>query len=266
MKLRIEDDRLSFLADVGRIDLFESTEPLDDELFEIFIKRRRPLVRRLVGFRQKQLTQSSWRKNRWKFLTGIHKWHRSVQGKRFHRALGRFLATRIIRPKLLTTLGTHFEKQKKERYESLDILQDQALKAISSIRTHLYIDLGYYQSLEEEADLFQLLEHAIPLLNAVELKLFENSEAELTEDEHELLLRLLDEREFFKSVADTLEVDCDNVISTYNAVCSNTIKEGMTKDNTYFMTKIVEGLMSSLVVNLDRNKEVSSNDSQQDPH
>ena len=237
MKLRSDDDRLNFLADVGRLDLYESEDELTDDLFEAFIQRRRPLVRRLVNFRRGQLSKENWRHNRFSILKGIRKWHTSVRGKRFHRALGRFNATRIFRDKL-PKLGTH--------WESLDPLQDQALKAISSIRTHLYIDMGYYQSVEEEADLFQLLEYAIPLLNDIEVKLFNDSDAELSEDEEEILLRLLDQREFCKSIAEVLEVDQEKIIDCYQAVTANLLKQkDVSKDDTYFLTKVVEQLIPS---------------------
>ena len=182
MKLRTQDDRLHFLLDVNRIDLMESLSTEEDipkEIFEIFIKRRRGLMKNLVNFRQKQITKREWRTGRWKFLRGIHKFHSSVRGKRMHRALGRFMATRILRPHL---------KPLHKRYESLDAVQFEALKALSSYRTHMYIEGDYWQPLEEEYDFFSLLEYAIPLLNDIEVKLYNDADAELNEDEFELFL------------------------------------------------------------------------------
>jgi hypothetical protein len=247
MKLRSPEDRMSFLLDIGRIDLLESVDTDEDmppELFEVFIKRRRGLIRNLVNFRRKQLSRQQWRSGRWKFLRGIRKFHTSVQGKRMHRALGRFLATRIFRPHL---------KDLHKRYESLEPVQFSALKALSSYRTHMYIEGDYWQPLEEEADLFSLLEYAIPLLNEIELKLYKDSEAELNEDEFELLLRLVDDKELCKSIAEVIGVDPDSVIETHKAVCSKLLRSGFSKDDTYFLTEVINKVLPSVVRNMDSN-------------
>jgi len=246
MKLQNQEDRLAFLADAGRLDLLEGDEEISDEIFELFIKRRRPLVRSLVNFRQKQVQRQQWRANRWKFLRGIRKWHSSVKSKRFHRAMGRYLATRIFRPKLSTFAG-YLKDRDKNRFESLDPLQDEALKSISSMRTHLYIDLGYYQTLEEEANLFQLLEYAIPLLNTIEIKLFENSESILDPDEEELLLRLVDENELCKSFSEVLSIEPHRVTEVYKAIQSKLIRGKYSKDSTYFCTEVMKEFSEALI-------------------
>ena len=109
-------------------------------------------------------------------MTGVKKWHRSVEGKRFHRSLGRFLATRIPRE---GTLGLKY----RSAFESLTN-QSDALKAISSVRTHLYIDLDYYNtSIQEDVDILEFINYSIPLLNEVEAKVFDDVNSSLTEDE-----------------------------------------------------------------------------------
>ena len=241
MKLRNPEDRKDFLVDVGRIDLLESLdteENIPQELFELFLKRRRGLVRGLVDFRRKQITKQEWRTGRWKFLRGIRKFHSSVRGKRLHRALGRFLATRIFRPKL---------KPLHQRYESLDAVQFEALKALSSYRTHLYIEGDYWQPLEEEADLFSLLEYAIPLLNEIEVKLYNDSDAELSEDEMELLLRLVDDKELCKSISETTNVDFDKVYEVFRASTTHLIKkQKMSAEDTFFKTRVMESVVRSI--------------------
>lgn len=213
-------------------------EEIPKELFEIFIKRRRGLMKNLVNFRRKQITKREWRTGRWKFLRGIHKFHSSIRGKRMHRALGRFLATRILRPHL---------KPLHQRYESLNSVQFEALKALSSYRTHMYIEGDYWQPLEEEADLFSLLEYAIPLLNEIEIKLYHDADSELNEDELELLIRLVDDRELCKSIAEVAEVPPEKVIDTHKAVMSNLIRQsGESIDDTYFFTSVVNHLVPSV--------------------
>lgn len=250
MKLRYpEEDRIPFLVDVGEFSLLEGDEDIPQEIFELFIKRRRPLVRNLVNFRRKQIQKGQWRKQRWKYLRGIRKWHRSVKAKRFHRAMGRYLATRIFRPKMSTLAN---------RYESLDPLQGEALKSISSTRTHLYLELDYYQSIEEEADLFQLLEYAIPVLNEIEVKLFQNSDAELNNDEMELLLRLVDENELCKSFSDLLQIEPEHVTEHYRAVVGKMSRD-TSRDDTLFCMSVMEEFVEALIPLLPEEEESTDN-------
>ena len=259
MKLRTPDDRLHFLVDVNRLDLLETLsteEEIPKEIFEIFIKRRRGLMKNLVNFRRKQITKREWRTGRWKFLRGLHKFHSSIRGKRMHRALGRFLATRILRPHL---------KPLHKRYESLDSVQFEALKALSSYRTHMYIEGDYWQPLEEEADLYSLLEYAIPLLNEIEIKLYKNPDEELNEDELELLLRLVDDRELCKSMAELTHVDPEKIIETHKATVSNLIRQGGTSvDDTFFLTSVMERIANSIAKMVPNEEEEKLEDVQLD--
>ena len=164
-----------------------------------------------------------------------------------HRALGRFMATRILRPHL---------KPLHKRYESLDAVQFEALKALSSYRTHMYIEGDYWQPLEEEADFFALLEYAIPVLNEIEVKLYNDADAELNEDEFELLLRLIDDRELCKSIAEVAEIDPERVVDTHKAVMSSLIRqEGASRDDTLFLTSVMEHVIPSIVKGIPESEE-----------
>jgi hypothetical protein len=251
MKLRNSDDRIFFLADLGRLDLMESlgdsTEEIPDELFEMWIKRRRPLITGLVDFRKSQVTKQQWRSSRWKFLRGIRRYQRSIAGKRMHRTLARFMATRIMRPHL---------NYLKHRYESLDPLQFDALKALSSYKTHLYIEGDYYKRLEEEAEYFSLLEYSIPLLNTLEFNLYKNSDADLSEDEQELLLRLVDDRELSKAFAEILEVvSMDHVFELYEGVQQRMLTDGSSRDETYFFSHLLENFLPCLLELYEKTKD-----------
>ena len=164
-----------------------------------------------------------------------------------HRALGRFLATRILRPHL---------KPLNKRYESLDPVQFEALKALSSYRTHLYIEGDYWQPLEEEADLYALLEYAIPLLNQIEVSLYQDADTELDEEQMELLLRLIDDRELCKSIAEVTGIEPDKVVESHKAVVSNLIRQrGASQDDTFFLTSVIEHLIPSIVKGIPEEKE-----------
>ena len=241
MKLREIKDRALFLADVARLDLLnEDDESLDipPELSELFIKHRKPLIKKMVDFRKSQLSSSSWRASRWSHLIGIKKWHRSVEGKRFHRSLGRFLSTRIPRE------GTLGLQSAGDTFESLGS-QSETLKAISSVRTHLYINLDYYNSsIQEDADLLEFITYSVPILNEVEIKVFDDTNSTLTEDELELLLRLTDRKELCKAIAEVYKKDSDYVYNTYISTCNRRMKQGKKITDTYFMTESYRNLIT----------------------
>ena len=107
---------------------------------------------------------------------GIRRFHRSVKGKRFHRTMGRFLATRMFSP---------------NKRESLDHSQFEVLKAVPSIRTHIYIEQNYFMPLSEEVDFNLFVDYAIPLLTSIESKLSMSLGEDLSDAELELLFRIV---------------------------------------------------------------------------
>lgn len=217
MKLRSEADKAHFLVEVNRLDLL--TEDIPPEVFEIFLQKRRPLVKKLRDFKKSQNSRLQWKNQKWKLLKGIRSFHKSTKGKRFHRSLGRFLATRIFRPKR----------------ESLELLREHALKAISSIRTHLYIESGYYMSLDEEAELHEFIEYAVRTLTDIELRFFEDTHTTFTDEEMELLLRLVDSHELKKAYENVLGVDISEELAEVNE--STKVEED---DSFYEVTKLGE--------------------------
>jgi len=111
-------------------------------------------VRKRIGFVtiKKSKDQASsrnmknqWRRNRTKMTKGIKKWNKSTAGKRFHRALGRFNALRES-----TSGSTAYYNQdliSGMNYVDLSMTQvNDALLGLSSIETHLYLELQYYEA------------------------------------------------------------------------------------------------------------------------
>lgn len=192
MKLKDPDDLIHFLVDIDRLDLLESEDPIDPELFELFLKKRKPLVTKMKNFRKSQRQKQVWREKRFKVLTGIRRFHRSVRGKRMHKAIGRFIATRIFRDEDLKLNDAH-----------------EALKAISSIRTHIYIEADYYMPLQEEVEFREFVDYAIPVLGHLEFCLFEDSSYIPLNDELELLLRIVQPDVLQKEVNELLEKEID---------------------------------------------------------
>lgn len=82
-------DKQLFLLEVGK-DINEEAEPSDHKLF---IKHRKMVEPLLKDFRRSQSSKRNWVNNRGTYNFGIRRWHRSLEGRKFHRQLGRFLAT-----------------------------------------------------------------------------------------------------------------------------------------------------------------------------
>jgi hypothetical protein len=95
------------------------------EMNEKVIRKKLQLVKKSIDRKKSRDMKNNWRRNKQKFIKGLKKWHQSTQGKRFHRALGRFNALR-------------------ENYNSLDTITD-ALFGLNSIETHLILELKYYE-------------------------------------------------------------------------------------------------------------------------
>jgi hypothetical protein len=187
MKFLNDLDAQRFCVEIGRLDLVDSvTEsfvPEQDMLVE-FITRRKGLVKSLKSFRRSQSTKASWRSNRYQFMQGIRKFHKSTQGKRFHREMGRFLATRFTGDK---------SQDRKVASEVLSVYEaGAALKALSSMKTHCFISLEYFHPLEEEVALWEFLEALVPVIASVEAKVLEERLGEVTDDEYDILLRTVD--------------------------------------------------------------------------
>lgn len=192
MKFQSDHDKILFLSEVGRVDLLEQEVP--QEIVDEFIKRRRQKVFQLKDFRRSQLSKRTWRVHRFQMMKGINKFHRSVKGKKFHRQLGRFLATRI------------FENGE---YDKIEVT-----KAISSAITHLMLECDYFQSFDEELELHTLVEYAIPLLSQVQSLIILEREEEITPDQYELLSRLCDQEILAEEAGKVLE-ECPHSDNTY---------------------------------------------------
>jgi len=175
IKFKSDEDKVKFLVEAERPDLInqELSEEQIQELWQGIIKRRSRLKKRLKDRKRSRIQRQNWRKYRSKYLLALRKWHRSVAGKRFHRALGRFLSLRLNRES--NQLNYH------ERFEFL--------KLLSSLRTHWYIEGVYYKPLLEEIEYELFIEEVLPLVEEIEKKvLIENK---IDKEDIEFLLDIL---------------------------------------------------------------------------
>ena len=155
-----------------------SFEPTNEQM-GLFIKKRKALTGIIKNHRQSQNSKASWRKNRHQMMKGIKAYHRSLEGKRFHRKLGNFLATRITNH----DTGRSSLQRANEGYESL--------KALNSAKTHLYIELEYYHQIYEQIELEDLaLNYAYKLFRSIETKML--NDTKLNESELVFLLDIVE--------------------------------------------------------------------------
>lgn len=188
MRLRTPGDRVLVLSELG-LPLTSDLEITNEEFQKIRDKR--------PDWRKSKDQKAAWRRNRRSIMRGIKKFHKSTSGKKFHRQLARYAATRLSR---------------KSSLHEVDLTSDDFLTAVSSMRTHMYIDLGYYKPLVEELEYLELLEYVIPILNEVELKFISRKYSELTAEELDVLLNLIS-TEVFEELFD-VKVNETELVST----------------------------------------------------
>jgi len=190
MKFKSTTDVKLFLIDAGRLDLIDSVDESyspDEELIEAFLKKRRQLVDKIKDFRKSQQAKQSWRQNRKKYMDGIRDFHKSTDGKRFHRNLARFLVSRISNEDFNTL-------------EYTDLVE--TLKSLSSLPTHLLIDLSYYKTAESQATYEELLDESFPIIYKILNNMYYMN-FKIEESDLDMLLRLVDTKELVNVICES---------------------------------------------------------------
>lgn len=160
-----------FLAEAGdldRIPLVDMSYVPANSLVESFLKSREKLIPKRPDLGKSKEMKSRWSQIKDKLMKGIKRFHKSTKGKRFHRNLGRYLATKMGK-----LIPDRLSKDKEEKME--------ALKALSSIITHLYIEEEYFHPLSEAISFNELFNIAIPYLRHIECCILENIELDDTD-------------------------------------------------------------------------------------
>lgn len=199
MKFATDQDAKMFCFEIERFDAASDADKNfkpDRDMIEIFLKKRRELIPGLKNFRKTQNTKQQWRGERYKMMRGIKRFHKSTAGKRFHRSLGRFLATR---------------ESLQENFTSFYLTEvAEVLKAFSSLETHAYIELEYYHPLAEELEFRILFDELIPAISRIKNDLM-SGRFMFEDSDEELLLRVIDHQDIFASMAETHGVNCDDI-------------------------------------------------------
>jgi hypothetical protein len=220
MRFKSDDDKVLFLAEINRLDLVGKEIPICE--FETFIKKRKSIIGNFKDFKKSQRAKHAWKKRRWKYMQGIKKFNRSMQGKRQHRAMARFLATTMFKPKMR---------------EAFDLIKYSTLKAVSSLKTHMYIEQEYYSGVNDEVDFLLFLEYALPLLNSVENKLTVEHEEPLNKDEVELLYRLTNSVKLTEILEAEFGITIKEKLEEYKS------RKGADPDETYFNINMFRELL-----------------------
>lgn len=110
-------------------------------LNEVEVKKRLQIITKPKDHKASRTMKNNWRRNKVKMAKGIKKWNKSTAGKRFHRALGRFNALR-------ESVAYYYDEQTPGmNHVELTMVQvNDALLSLSSIETHLYLELQYYEA------------------------------------------------------------------------------------------------------------------------
>ena len=115
------------------------------KLDEVEVRKRLGLVSKKKDHKKSRAMKDRWRRDKNSMKKGISKWNKSTKGKRFHKALGRFNALR-------ETAGYQYYfmsdwEGTSEGNQTISMTQvNDSLLGLSSIETHLYLELQYYEA------------------------------------------------------------------------------------------------------------------------
>lgn len=232
MKFHNKLDAQRFLAEIGKLNealSVSDTYQATDEELKSFISLRSPLVRKIKNHRQSSVQKANWRTNRFKIMRGIKSFHKSVAGKRFHRKLGRLLATRITRDK--TSDSSVYDKH-------------EALEGINSLKQHLIVELGYFHILYEQIEIEELLlDHAIPILSDIEKKIL--GDEDLTDDEQAFIMDMIERDVLLDEISKTTGESFENLKKWCEDITTELESNGITQDSPEYVTELLKVLIHS---------------------
>ena len=207
-KFRQDEDAQAFLVEIGIFEnistITKDYEPTEEQV-EKFIKSRSGYSGGSKDQDKSSAQKKNWRKNKGKIKRGIKAFHKSVEGKKFHRNMGRFLATRITRDKL------------SDRNEAFSILENiEYIKALNSAKQQLYIELDYFHALTEQAQLETLvMDYAIPMFRSIEHKMVFNEA--LDADEFDFLVEMTNELQLLLELSDRINVPVEKLTEVWKS-------------------------------------------------
>lgn len=239
MKFNKDLDAQTFLLEIKEFTKLDEANksyiPTDEEM-KSFLKVRTPLVKKLKNYRKSANSKSMWRENRGKMMKGIKAFHKSVDGKRFHRRLGRFLTTRITRTKSNNESDNHFQ---------MLLTKQGYLKGLNAAKQHLLVELEYFHQLQEQVELEEfIIEYAFPYFKTIEDKMI--TEEDLSDDEMIFLFDLIETNAIIKSFAEKTGQTFAQIEKVWNSISNALMKDGMKEDDEKFFPILVSQLKKSI--------------------
>lgn len=230
MKFKTVDDKKLFYFELGNLEKLaqcsENSEITEEER-KSFIKKRSELETLYKDKKKSSKAKAQWREKRYEMMRGIKAFHKSTEGKRFHRNLGRFLATRF----------TSKDESNSQKYDFL--------KAINSVKTHLFIEMEYFHQLKEQLELEELLfDVTIPMVKDIEEKIIRDKR--LTADEFTFILDMTETAAVVSSLASKANVSVEKVEKMWNDIKSSLLKQGKNEDDDRFYGLLVSILKNKL--------------------
>jgi hypothetical protein len=218
MKFQNDTDAKLFLIEIGqlsRMNLATKELSATNEEIDSFLKNRHELVKGLKDHRKSQNSKEQWRHKRKSMMKGIKSFHKSTEGKRFHRTLARHNATRISRNESIQDFTTNTTI-----YEVTEFL-----KGLNSAKTHLLIELEYFHPIQEQVELEELiLENAINYINSIESNILRRRL--LSEDELDFLFDITETNELMTAFAESTGLTKQEVEKKYEAIKDHLISQG----------------------------------------
>ncbi len=238
MKFASKLDAQTFLSEIKAFDKINSVDkdfvPSLDEM-KSFIKVRSPLVKKLKNYRKSANQKANWRNNRTKMMKGIKAFHKSTTGKRFHKRLGRFLATRITRKKTNEEINI---------YESL-LLKQSFLKALNSAKQHMLVELEYFHQLQEQVELEEMIvDYALPYFTMIEKKIITGEE--LSDNETIFLFDITDESCIIQKLAELTEQEFAQMEKMWKAITIELESKKIAKNDVTYYPTLIEGIKKKL--------------------
>ncbi len=176
---------VKFLNKIDEEILTEESKRNNISLEEL-VEKKKEIELGLTDFERSQMQKERWRTDRWKYMKGIHKFHRSTAGKQFHRNLGTYLTTREFEGSLASyQKARDGESNIKEHFDILNfknIIDEnrEFIIAITSVVTHALIEKRYLSSnLNEEVDYNIFLGYLIDRYLDTMNKVIEGKEKEI---------------------------------------------------------------------------------------
>jgi hypothetical protein len=128
-------------------------------------------------------------------------------------------------------------------YERLDIT-----KALTSIKTHLIIEMGYYHTVYDQLGLDKLFEDYSSLYRRLADKIANGKEVSISESDQYILINLVEAANIIKSFADKSGKSIKEVEKIWDDTANELKKQGRKEDDDSFYPVLVTILKKKLKI------------------